>query len=223
MNYYEKMEENGGICEVNTMKIYDISMEITEHMMVYKNKPEKKPKIQVMGDFTTGSSYESRISMDLHTGTHIDMPLHMIQAGDSLDTFDITKTITPCKVLDFTHVSSGITKEDLAVHSIHKDDFLLLKTKNSYVDFFDPNFIYLEKTGAVYLAERQIKGVGIDALGIERNQPEHETHIQLLKEGIVILEGLRLASIEAGDYFLYAVPLKIKGVEASPVRAFLTK
>ncbi|NMA85144.1 MAG: cyclase family protein [Epulopiscium sp.] len=203
------------------MKIYDISMEIHEEMTVYKNYEHKKPQIKMVSNFDTGTSYETDVTLNLHTGTHIDMPLHMIQGGSTLDTFDITKMITPCKVLDLTHVSGGITKKDLEKYEIKEDDFILLKTKNSDVEEFDFEFIYLEKTGASYLVEKRIKGVGIDALGIERAQPEYETHRQLLSQGVVILEGLRLKDIQEGDYFLYAVPLKIRGVEASPVRALL--
>ena len=66
-------------------------------------------------------------------------------------------------------------------------------------------------------------GVGIDALGIERNQPGHPTHKILLGAGIVILEGLRLKGVPEGDYFLAAPPLKLNGYEAAPVRAALIK
>lgn len=91
------------------------------------------------------------------------------------------------------------------------------------VEDFDFEFVYLDKSGALYLKEKEIVGVGIDALGIERSQPDHETHKILLEAGIVILEGLRLKDVEEGEYFLYAAPLKIKGAEAAPTRAVLIK
>ena len=73
------------------------------------------------------------------------------------------------------------------------------------------------------LASRKIKGVGIDSLGIERNQPDHATHKILLGNGIHILEGLRLKNVKEGEYTLIAAPLNIKNVEASPVRALLVE
>ncbi|TCS84377.1 cyclase family protein [Tepidibacillus fermentans] len=205
------------------MKIFDISMPIHYHMPVYKNKEEKRPQLKTVQDFRTATAYESRIDMDMHTGTHIDAPLHMINGGDTIDYLDLSKVITPCKVIDLTHLEQQITREDLLGKEIEKGDFILFKTKNSYDEGFNPEFIFLEKSGAKYLAEIQIKGVGIDALGIERSQPNHETHLQLFQAGIVILEGLRLKEVEEGEYFLYAAPLYIKGAEAAPARAILIK
>ena len=57
------------------MTIIDISMPIQTDMPVYKNRDEKRPGIQVVRDFGSGSVYESRLSIDMHTGTHIDAPL----------------------------------------------------------------------------------------------------------------------------------------------------
>ena len=68
---------------------------------------------------------------------------------------------------------------------------------------------------------KEIKGVGIDALGIERNQTP--THKLLLGAGIIIIEGLRLKDVPEGEYFLIALPLKIKDVEAAPTRAILVE
>lgn len=205
------------------MKIYDVSMDINYCMPVYKNKDEKKPIINRVQDFLTASSYESKITMDMHTGTHLDAPLHMIDGGKNIDTIPLEKFIRNCKVIDFTEIEEKITKDNLVQKDIQKDDFIILKTKNSYIDKFDDDFAFLDKSGAKYLKEIGIQGIGIDALGIERNQPEHETHKILLGAEIIILEGLRLKEVEEGEYFLYAPPLKINEVEAAPTRAVLVK
>ncbi|AIS52253.1 glucose-6-phosphate 1-dehydrogenase Zwf [Thermoanaerobacter kivui] len=135
----------------------------------------------------------------------------------------LSKVITKCKVFDFTNIFDKITSEDLVNKNIQKGNFIIFKTRNSLVEDFDFEFVYLDKSGALYLKEKEIVGVGIDALGIERSQPDHETHKILLEAGIVILEGLRLKDVEEGEYFLYAAPLKIKGAEAAPTRAVLIK
>ncbi|RKD33522.1 cyclase family protein [Thermohalobacter berrensis] len=205
------------------MKIYDISMSISENMQVYKNKEEKKPVFSVTRDFKTGNSFETNIKMDMHTGTHIDAPLHMIRDGATIDKVRLDKFISKCKVLDFTNVEDCITKSNLEKKCIEENEFLLLKTRNSFKDCFDYNFVYLEKEAAQYLKEKKVKGVGIDALGIERNQKGHPTHKILLSSGIIIIEGLRLKNIEEGKYIIIALPLKFVGVEASPVRAILIK
>jgi arylformamidase len=203
------------------MKIYDISMTIAPGMTVYKNNIDNQPSHNVKRDYSTSNAYESALTIHLHTGTHMDAPLHMINGGDTIDQTDLTKVVTWCKVLDLTALTDCITQADLSPHSIEPGDFVLFKTKNSYSEQFNDSFIYLEKSGAQYLAAKGICGVGIDSLGIERSQPNHETHIALLGSSIPILEGLRLAHIKAGRYFLLAVPLNIAGAEAAPVRALL--
>lgn len=202
-------------------RIMDISMEISEDMMVYKNREENRPRIQVTRDFIESSAYETTVTFGMHTGTHLDMPLHIIPEGNTLDDLKLNQVICACKVLDVTEAKGGITRKHLAEKDIQPDQFILLKTRNSFQDAFDFEFVYLEKSGAVYLKEKGVKGVGIDALGIERDQPDHDTHKTLLANNILILEGLRLADVPEGEYLLMAVPLKIKGTEASPVRAVL--
>ncbi len=209
------------IITVNSEKMYDISMPIEEGMKVYKGKKEKKPHIKVFSDMKTGTSFESLITMNLHTGTHIDSPLHMIEGGCDLETLPLTSLFTVCKVLDFTQCIDSIGKEDLESRDIKRGDFIVLKTKNSFTDILEGNYIYLNKTGASYLAEKKIKGVGIDALGIERAQNGHETHLALMNKGVLIIEGLCLSHVPEGTYALSAFPLHIKGVEASPIRAVL--
>lgn len=203
------------------MKIYDISMEISKDMMVYKNKEEKKPQLTTTRDFTTGTAYESTITMDMHTGTHMDAPLHMIEGGETIERQDLRKVITACKVLDLTEVEKKISKEDLENQDIEEGDFILLKTKNSFEEAFNYEFVYLDREGAQYLKDKKVVGVGIDALGIERDQPDRGTHLTLMKNEIIIIEGLRLKDIKMGRYTLVAAPLKIKGAEASPIRALL--
>lgn len=206
------------------MKIHDISMLIHKNMSVYKNKEEKRPILTVTRDFNNGSAYESKIEMDLHTGTHIDAPLHMIQDGTTIETLSLEKVITECKVYELTNINdNAIKREYLKDLDINTNDFVLFKTKNSYDESFNPDFVYLEKTAAQYLKELNVKGIGIDALGIERSQPEHETHKILFDAGIVIIEGLRLKDIQAGTYQLIALPLPIVGAEAAPARVILVE
>jgi len=206
------------------MKIHDISMPIHKNMSVYKNREEKRPILTVTRDFNNGSAYESKIEMDLHTGTHIDAPLHMIQDGKTIETLSLEKVITECKVYELTNINdNAIKREYLKGLDINTNDFVLFKTKNSYDESFNPDFVFLEKTAAQYLKELNVKGVGIDALGIERSQPEHETHKILFEAGIVIIEGLRLKDIQAGTYQLIALPLPIIGAEAAPARVILVE
>lgn len=203
------------------MRIFDISMPITEDMNVYKDNPAKRPVITVVSDFSNSSAHETKIEMNVHTGTHIDMPLHILENGKTIESMNLEKVLTKCKVFDFTHAEEKVSEEDLAGKDISEGDFILLKTKNSLVKNPGKHFIYLDRSGAEYLAGKKVCGVGIDSLGIERNQPGHETHKILLSSEIVILEGLLLKSIEKGEYFLIALPINVWGADGAPVRAVL--
>ncbi len=205
------------------MKIYDVSMTIEPDIMVYKNYESKKPIFSNASNFETGSHYETDLKMNLHTGTHIDAPLHMIKDGLTMEHFDLDRFITKVRVLDMTHVSGMISTKDLKEKEVLKGEFLLFKTKNSFEDHFSNQFISLSEEGATYLAELGILGVGTDGLGIERDQPEHGTHKRLFNADVMIIEGLRLRDIEEGIFDMIALPLKIADVEASPARVVLMK
>jgi len=211
------------IIDTKYFKIYDISMPISYSMPVYKGREAKRPIISIDGDFETGSAYETRLELNLHTGTHLDTPKHMIPSGYTLEELELSKVVTECKVFDLTAVKDKITDKDLMNLDIKEGDFILLKTRNSFEDILETDFIYVDKLGAEYLTKLKIKGVGIDSLGIERDQPGHETHISLFNSDIMILEGLILKDIEEGEYLLNAAPIFIPGAEAAPVRAYLIK
>lgn len=203
------------------MKVYDITQTIEETMIVYKNKPEKRPVIAITRDHALGGVRESSVTLDVHTGTHLDAPLHMLPEGETIDSIDLHQLITPCRVLDLSHLERGIEASDLEPYQINIGEVVLFKTRNSHENFFNPDFIYLTENGASYLVSRGVRGIGTDGLGIERAQPGHPTHRQLFGAGVYIIEGLALGAIVEGTYTLVALPLKLKGLDAAPVRAIL--
>ncbi|MDD2970430.1 MAG: cyclase family protein [Lachnospiraceae bacterium] len=211
------------IFDTRQFELIDISMKITPDMPVYKGRAEKLPRFTTEADFSNATIYESRLDLNLHTGTHLDSGHHMMPDGEWIDSVRLEELFVPCRVLDCTDVTSMITKEDLEQHEICEKEFILLKTKNSFEDILEKDFVYLETSGAKYLKEKKVAGVGTDGLGIERSQPGHETHLTLMEQGIHILEGLRLGHVEAGAYILVAFPLLIPNVEAAPVRAVLLR
>jgi len=202
--------------------IIDISWPISPDMTAYKDRS--------VVTFTATKTYEkdhvreATIVLGTHSGTHIDAPAHFLEFGQSLDKIDLSKLVGHCKVLDLTHIHEKITAQDLDMFDITDNNRILLKTKNSLLDAqarFDTGFVYLEKSGAEYLAAKNIISVGIDYLGIERNQPDHATHSILLEKNIAIIEGLRLGHVEPREYILCCLPLALQGLEAAPARAIL--
>jgi len=202
-------------------KLYDISMTIEPGMQVYKNKDEKRPEIVNMVNFQTGKVHESRLSLDVHCGTHIDAPLHMIEGGETIETVPLEQLIGNARVLDLTHVQDSIGREDLESFQLQRDEWVLFKTRNSMSEEFDFEFVYLNESGAAYAKEIGLRGIGTDGLGIERAQANYATHRTLLGARIHVVEGLRLKDVPAGTYFMVIAPLKLTGIDAAPARAFL--
>ncbi len=198
-------------------------MEIREDMITYKNKKEKKPKIKITRTLKQGAN-ESKLEIESHTGTHADAYFHMLANGKTIENMPLNKFIGDCVVLDFTKVKDKkISLGNFKNKKIKKDEIILLKTRNKSLKKFDFNFTYVDKSGAKFLANKKIKLVGIDNSGIERAQPNHETHEILFKKNIPIVEGLDLTKIKPGRYFFIGLPLKIKGADGSPIRAVLIK
>ncbi len=207
---------------MNPKKIIDISWSISENITTYKNR--KFVSITPIRKFEEGGHRESTITLWSHTGTHIDAPAHFIGDGATIDAIDLRAVVGACKVLDFTDIEDHITVDDLKRYEIMTGDIVLLKTKNSQwpeVGIDNTAFVYLDAMAAEYLVKCGIRSVGTDHLGIERGQPNHETHITLLQAGVIIIEGLRLSHVDAGNYFLCCLPLAIQGGDAAPARAVL--
>ncbi|HSJ37771.1 MAG TPA: cyclase family protein [Planococcus sp. (in: firmicutes)] len=200
------------------MKIHDVTGEIYEGMAVYKDKPEKQPKLNQQ---TSGYVTETRLELDVHTGTHIDAPLHMKVDGETFESIPLESLVGECKVVDLTGIANGISKADLEGFDLERNDFVLLKTQNSFEESFNFDFVYLAQDGAEYLADIGVRGIGTDALGIERSQEGHPTHKILFDHQVIIIEGLRLKNVAQGEYFMVAAPLKLVGTDASPARVLL--
>mgnify|MGYP000980419442 CR=1 FL=1 len=205
------------------MRIWDISMPVHAEMPVWKGKEDKRPQLVTTRDFENGrGARETRLVMDAHTGTHIDAPLHFVPEGKTLDQIPIEQLIRRARVVDLSDIEEVIRPEHLSGHGIARGDFVLLKTLNSTEPILERDFVYISGAAAQALVDIGVAGVGIDALGVERDQPEHDTHRILLGAGVIIIEGLRLGHVPAGEYLMIAAPLKILGVEAAPARVILT-
>lgn len=206
------------------MQIFDISWPISNQMTTYKNKADVL--IEANRTWQTHHSRESKLTCGVHTGTHVDAPAHFIEHGKTVDQIDLAKLIGPCQIFDLTHLQDRITAHDLEQLDFTDCNRALFKTKNSLDDrsgLFNPNFIYLDQTAAKYLANQKLNTIGVDGLGVERNQPGHETHKILFENDILIIEGLCLAQVEPGAYELICLPLALTGVDGAPARAILIR
>jgi len=207
-------------------KIYDISVTITDKIPVWPGDPnvvlERVSKIE-----NGANANVSRVSMSVHTGTHMDAPYHFIPDGYTIESIPLEVLIGPVLVVrvpDEVEVIDGdVIKRagiDTAVERV------LFKTRNSQFwpalnSEFRTDFVGINEEGARALVETGVRLVGIDFLSIAPYDHSRPTHQVLLGKGIAVLEGCDLSQVGPGRYMLYALPTKFGGSDGAPVRAVL--
>ncbi|MDQ6676700.1 MAG: cyclase family protein [Acidobacteriota bacterium] len=169
----------------------------------------------------------SRISMGVHTGTHMDAPLHFLANGVAIDTMPFQATVGRARVIEIENPET-ISVPELQSHDLEPGERLLFKTQNSSRSWptqpFFADFVYIPHEAAEFLAERQVRTVGVDYLSVGGYKKDGaQTHSALLNAGIWIIEGLNLAAVAPGHYDLVCLPLLLAGVEAAPARAILRR
>jgi arylformamidase len=208
------------------MRIYDISVPISEDTPVFEGDP--KIRIDVCLEIVKGDPANlTAISMCAHTGTHVDAPNHFIDGAGTVEDMDLEKLIGDCRVVEVPLDALSISPKHLAGHL--DCERILFKTRNSsfWADSgqgFRRDFTYIEPEAARMMAEIGMKLVGIDYLSVEEFGSEgFPTHLALLEKEIVIVEGLNLSGVPAGDYELFCLPLRLRGGkgDGAPARALL--
>ena len=189
------------------MKIIDISREVFTAPN-YDDDPQ--PKFKWFRKLGRDSEYNlSLFGMTPHTGTHIDAPLHYFENGESIDKCSLEKCYGSCTVVSIDGILTGEDMDKLLPYCKKR---LLIHGKGK---------ASLELSAARVLNDNGIVLVGIDSVSISFREQEEEVHRELLSNGTLILENLNLDGVSDGNYILCALPLKLGGMEASPVRAVL--
>lgn len=206
------------------MRIYDITVPISNELPVYPGDPEIKIT-RVMSLEAGDIARVSHLSFSTHIGTHIDPPYHFMPDGAPLDQAPLDIFIGPARVIDVGDVAS-IDAAMLSTFDLDGAERVIFKTRNSRfwreTNEFQKDFVYLETAAAESLVARGVKLVGIDYLSIEKfNFDQPTTHWALLGAGVFIVEGLDLTGVPAGDYELICLPLKIKDGDGGPARVVL--
>ena len=205
----------------------DVSMDIEDGMLHWPSDPEVE--IDDYSDIKKGAaSNNSKITCGVHTGTHMDAPRHFIDDGVGVDRFNLNTLIGQCRVIDVPVDISPISKEFLEPINIKNGDRILFKTKNSeWINNGDRNFhtdyVCVNPEAAKYMVEKGVMLVGVDYLSVEGYHVGHDTHKTLLGAGVIVIEGLNLLNVSAGDYKLIALPVKIKDSNGAPARVILEK
>jgi arylformamidase len=204
------------------VKIIDISVPVHPGMVVYEGDPDVHLE-RVISIADGAAANISRLELGVHTGTHVDAPVHFIEGAAGVDSLLLETLVGTAHVVDATEVEDVL--DDAALRSLALPDHaerLLFKTRNSQLwelDEFFNDFVRLSGPGAQYVIERGVRLVGIDYLSVG----DEEAHVALLGAGVVPLEGLDLRGVEPGEYRLVCLPLRLVGADGAPARAVLVR
>jgi len=193
------------------VRIVDVSVPVRPGMIVYPGDPEVR--LERVSSIEDGDGFNlSRLDLGVHSGTHVDAPLHFLEDGAAVETLPLEVLVGPCVVvdgLDAAAVPRGAER-------------VLFKTQNGRLwerDEFTEDFPELDGEAAQALVAAGVRLVGIDYLSIG----DEEAHRILLGAAVVAVEGLDLVEVEPGEYRLVCAPLKLEGAEGAPARVLLLR
>lgn len=189
------------------MKIYDITQELFG-CEVYPGDPSPVME-RVMsipnGDICNLTSF----SMCAHNGTHVDAPFHFLKDGKTIDQVSLERFVGPCFVAEH--------EGDLSAEDAGK---MLAKSGDAGRILIKGNATVTAEAAKVF-ADNRIFLLGNESQTVGPIDAPAEVHYILLGAEVVLLEGIRLADIKEGRYFLCAQPINLGGCDGAPVRAIL--
>jgi arylformamidase len=210
-------------------RIVDLTYPVSSEMLVYPGT--ERPTFQWIGRVNSEGYNLTRMTMLVHTGTHIDAPTHFL-GGDHAQTIEqvtLDRFIGPCRMF---HSPEKPNNQEINLETVREsgfeldegDIFLLSTGIAEYAETRDYNFLYPYPSLDLleWLISRKIKAYMTDATAVDpvdaKDSPRHK---MLFKAGIPIVENLcNLRDLPVGKHFIIcALPLKLSGREGSPCRA----
>jgi arylformamidase len=201
--------------------IIDISPMISEDLAVWPG--DTSLRREVLCDLSKGDNIDlSTIHATVHLGAHADAPRHYHRAGNTMEAVPLDAYIGPCAVVT-VQGAPLILPEHCAEAVKSGVKRILFKTK-SYPDpqEFNKDFTAFHASTLEMLGQAGVILVGIDTPSVDPfDSKDLPAHQQLFEHKMANLEGLVLNHVDDGIYELIALPLRLKGFDASPVRAIL--
>jgi kynurenine formamidase len=206
------------------MRVIDLSLDIYDKMPVYPGDPSvffmRYKTIDPDGYNLT------QILLGSHTGTHLDVPLHFVDGGDSIEKVPPERFIGDAYLIDLSYKKreEDITPEDFKDYEDRIIPGVKLLLRTDWYKMLPDNRYFKEQPRISYelarwLVERRVSLIGLETPTINPvdNKRLHQT---LLSGGIIVVEALaHLDQITKNKVFFIALPLKIRGGDGSPVRA----
>jgi arylformamidase len=194
------------------MKIYDISQEVFS-CQVYPDDPA--PEKKIIRSMEKGEVYNlTAFSMCAHNGTHIDAPRHFIRDGKTVDEKSLEAFIGMAYVAEH----SGVVTYNDATEIIEK-----AKKQNPEAAkrILIKGAAEVSLEAAKVFASSELLLLGNESQTVGPEDASMAVHLVLLGANVILLEGIRLAEVSEGVYFLNAAPLNLSGADGSPCRAVL--
>jgi arylformamidase len=206
------------------LNVIDISMALGTDLPVWPGSPglavDRRLSLQ-RGDEVNVST----LTMDVHTGTHVDAPRHFLADGSELEPLGLEPFVGVADVVDLS-TAPAIDAAALRASVPADARRVLLRTSNSVIEGFRDgpfrsDYAAISPGGARWLAERELALVGVDYLSVQGFGDPPDAHTALLGAGVALLEGLVLNHVTPGRYLLACLPVRLDRVEAAPARAVL--
>jgi arylformamidase len=200
--------------------IYDISPPITERLAVWPG--DTPPTRDVLYDMRLGDNITlSSLHSTVHLGAHADAPSHYGARAPTIDERKLDYYLGPCQVMHLA--APRATRIPSAMLPPIKAERLLIAT-GTFPDpeVFNEDFAALSVELVERLHREGVRLVGVDTPSVDLfDSKDLPVHRKFLEFDMAILEGLVLKDVPEGVYGLIALPLKLVGFDASPVRAVL--
>ena len=194
------------------MKIYDISQEVFG-CQVYPGDP--MPEKKELKSMEKGEVYNlTAFSMCAHNGTHIDAPRHFIQGGKTVDEISMDAFIGMAYVAEH----SGVVTDNDATEIIANAKKQNMEAAKRILIKGE---VEVSLEAANVFASSNILLLGNEPQSVGPQNAPMAVHRALLSADVILLEGIRLAEVSEGIYFLNAAPLNLAGADGSPCRAVL--
>ncbi len=165
----------------------------------------------------------SKVTMSTHSGSHADAPRHYDDDGLTIEQVDLVPYIGPCHVIDVTSGAGPVMPVEVMEQLPAKLSRVILRTYSKFPHgLWEHDFRPVDASLINQLAARGVILIGVDAPSLDPETSKTlNAHMAVKTHSMAILEGLVLDKIAEGQYELIAMPLKIEGADAAPVRAVL--
>lgn len=203
------------------MPIFDITPRIDSRLKVWPG--DTPPQREVLCDLARGDNITlSTLRATVHLGAHADAPSHYGAQGATIEARDLNYYLGPCQVMR-VRVAAGtrVQMADLPERILAPRILIATQSHPDPTDF-NQDFAALAPELIDELHGRGVITVGIDTPSVDLfTSKDLPAHHRFLANDMAILEGLVLHDVPDGPYELIALPLRLVGFDASPVRAIL--